>query len=198
MTSPDARLQRPEYLGGNRTPINVNQVIQQSGTGESVNTPQGTVVGMSLTTDSHSDFTKSFTEHGFIIGVMVARYDHTYQQGLNRLWSRKDKFDYYWPVFANIGEQAIKNKEIYAQGNDTDDEVLVIKKHGLSIGTSLIRLPVKCAPSTLNLSMCGIWLTITPSYLLCLPNGFRKMERPLIVYLLFLPIWLISSLLISM
>ena len=78
---------------------------------------------MSLTTDSHSDFTKSFTEHGFIIGVMVARYDHTYQQGLNRLWSRKDKFDYYWPVFANIGEQAIKNKEIYAQGNSTDDEV---------------------------------------------------------------------------
>jgi hypothetical protein len=123
VTSPDARLQRPEYLGGNRTPINVNQVIQQSGTGESVDTPQGTVVGMSLTTDSHSDFTKSFTEHGFIIGVMVARYDHTYQQGLNRLWSRKDKFDYYWPVFANIGEQAIKNKEIYAQGNSTDDEV---------------------------------------------------------------------------
>lgn len=123
VTSPDARLQRPEYLGGNRTPINVNQVIQQSGTGESVSTPQGTVVGMSLTTDSHSDFTKSFTEHGFIIGVMVARYDHTYQQGLNRLWSRKDKFDYYWPVFANIGEQAIKNKEIYAQGNSTDDEV---------------------------------------------------------------------------
>lgn len=123
VTSPDARLQRPEYLGGNRTSINVNQVIQQSGTGESVNTPQGTVVGMSLTTDSHSDFTKSFTEHGFIIGVMVARYDHTYQQGLNRLWSRKDKFDYYWPVFANIGEQAIKNKEIYAQGNATDDEV---------------------------------------------------------------------------
>lgn len=123
VTSPDARLQRPEYLGGNRIPINVNQVIQQSGTGESVNTPQGTVVGMSLTTDSHSDFTKSFTEHGFIIGVMVARYDHTYQQGLNRLWSRKDKFDYYWPVFANIGEQAIKNKEIYAQGNAEDDEV---------------------------------------------------------------------------
>lgn len=123
VSSPDARLQRPEYLGGNRTPINVNLVIQQSGTGESVNTPQGTVVGMSLTTDSHSDFTKSFTEHGFIIGVMVARYDHTYQQGLNRLWSRKDKFDFYWPVFANIGEQAIKNKEIYVQGNSTDDEV---------------------------------------------------------------------------
>lgn len=124
VTSPDARLQRPEYLGGNRVPININQVIQQSGTGsESRSTPQGTVVGMSQTTDTNSDFTKSFTEHGFIIGVMVARYDHTYQQGLDRLWSRKDKFDFYWPVFANIGEQAIKNKEIYAQGNAEDDEV---------------------------------------------------------------------------
>jgi hypothetical protein len=122
VTSPDARLQRPEYLGGNRVPININQIVQQSGT-ESSGTPQGTVVGQSLTTDKHSDFTKSFTEHGFIIGVMVARYDHTYQQGLNRLWSRKDKFDYYWPVFANIGEQAIKNKEIFAQGNDKDNEV---------------------------------------------------------------------------
>lgn len=122
VTSPDARLQRPEYLGGNRVPINVNQIIQQSGT-ESTGTPQGTVVGQSLTTDSHSDFTKSFTEHGLIIGLMVARYDHTYQQGLNRLWSRKDKFDFYWPVFANIGEQPVKNKEIYAQGTDTDDEV---------------------------------------------------------------------------
>lgn len=123
VTSPDARLQRPEYLGGNRVPININQVIQQSGTGQTSETPQGTVVGMSQTTDTNSDFTKSFTEHGFIIGVMVARYDHTYQQGLDRLWSRKDKFDFYWPVFANIGEQAIKNKEIYAQGTAEDDEV---------------------------------------------------------------------------
>ena len=123
VTSPDARLQRPEYLGGNRVPINVNQVVQQSGTGESTSTPQGTVVGMSQTTDSHSDFTKSFTEHGFIIGVMVARYDHTYQQGLERFWSRKDMFDFYWPVFANIGEQAVKNKEIFAQGTDVDDQV---------------------------------------------------------------------------
>lgn len=125
VTSPDARLQRPEYLGGNRVPINVNQVIQQSGT-ESTGTPQGTVVGMSQTTDTHADFMKSFTEHGFIIGVMVARYDHTYQQGLNRMWSRKDKFDYYWPVFANIGEQAVKNKEIFATGSaagSKDDEV---------------------------------------------------------------------------
>lgn len=123
VTSPDARLQRPEYLGGNRVPISVNQVIQQSGTGAGADTPQGTVVGMSQTTDSHADFIKSFTEHGYIIGVMVARYDHTYQQGIERLWSRKTRFDFYWPVFANIGEQAVKNKEIFAQGTVEDDQV---------------------------------------------------------------------------
>lgn len=120
VTSPDARLQRPEYLGGNRVPVNVNQVIQQSATG-SGDTPQGTPVGLSLTTDSHEDFVKSFTEHGFVIGVMVARYDHTYQQGIERMWSRKSRFDYYWPVFANIGEQAVLNKEIYAQGSSVVD-----------------------------------------------------------------------------
>lgn len=123
VTSPDARLQRPEYLGGNRVPINVNQVIQQSGTGAGADTPQGTVVGMSQTMDSNHDFMKSFTEHGYIIGVMVARYDHTYQQGIERHWSRKTRFDYYWPVFANIGEQAVLNKEIFAQGTAKDDEV---------------------------------------------------------------------------
>lgn len=122
VTSPDARLQRPEYLGGNRVPININQVVQQSGTAEGT-TPQGTPVGLSVTSDNHHDFTKSFVEHGFVIGLMVARYDHTYQQGIERFWSRKDRFDYYWPVFANIGEQAILNKEIFAQGTDADDEV---------------------------------------------------------------------------
>lgn len=122
VTSPDARLQRPEYLGGNRIPITINQVVQNSGSmnGE---TPQGTTTGYSLTTDVHQEFTKSFVEHGFIIGVMVARYDHTYQQGLERFWSRRDRFDFYWPVFANIGEQAILNKEIYATGQDSDSEV---------------------------------------------------------------------------
>nr|WNN13282.1 MAG: major capsid protein [Microviridae sp.]WNN13347.1 MAG: major capsid protein [Microviridae sp.] len=122
VTSPDARLQRPEYLGGNRVPININQVLQTSGTVEG-NTPQGTPVGQSLTTDTHHDFKKSFVEHGFVIGVMVARYRHTYQQGLERFWNRHTRLDFYWPVFANIGEQAILNKEIYAQGTDEDEEV---------------------------------------------------------------------------
>lgn len=122
VTSPDARLQRPEYLGGNRIPVSINQVVQNSGT-VSGSTPLGDTGAMSLTTDVHSDFTKSFVEHGFVIGVMVARYDHTYQQGIERFWSRKSMFDYYWPEFANIGEQAVLNKEIYAQGNAQDDEV---------------------------------------------------------------------------
>lgn len=122
VTSPDARLQRPEYLGGNRIPIVIDEIRQTSATAVS-GTPQGTPTGQSRTTDVHHDVKKSFVEHGFIIGVMVARYDHTYQQGLERFWSRKDRFDYYWPVFANLGEQAVLNKEIFAQGSAEDDEV---------------------------------------------------------------------------
>lgn len=121
VTSPDSRLQRPEYLGGSRIPINVHQVVQNSATDST--SPQGNTAAYSLTIDSHSDFTKSFTEHGWILGLCVARYDHTYQQGLERMWSRKVREDYYFPVFANLGEQAILNKEIFAQGNDTDNEV---------------------------------------------------------------------------
>lgn len=121
VTNPDYRLQRPEYLGGNRIPITINQVIQQS---ESTSTsPQGATTGQSLTTDRHSDFTKSFTEHGYVIGLMVARYHHTYQQGLSRMWTRKAALDFYFPVFANIGEQPVLNQEIYAQGTAQDTEV---------------------------------------------------------------------------
>ena len=122
VTSPDARLQRPEYLGGNRIPVNINQVVQSSAT-QSSGTPLGDTAAFSVTTDVHGDFIKSFVEHGFVIGVMVARYDHTYQQGLERFWSRRDRLDYYFPVFANIGEQPILNKEIYAQGTAQDNEV---------------------------------------------------------------------------
>lgn len=122
VTSPDYRLQRPEYLGGSRIPIHISQVIQQSATG-SDSTPQGNVSGMSLTTDREDSFTKSFTEHGFVFGLMVVRHIHTYQQGIERFWSRKSRFDYYFPVFANLGEMAVLNKEIYAQGSSVDDEV---------------------------------------------------------------------------
>ena len=109
--SPDARLQRVEYLGGNRLPLNITQVTQTSAT-DSV-TPQGNVAGMSHTGDNHSDFTKSFTEDGMILGVCVVRYKNSYQQGVNRQWLQKTKYDFYNPVFANLGNQAVYTDEIY-------------------------------------------------------------------------------------
>ena len=118
--SPDARLQRPEYLGGKRIPINTTQVVQNSSTDDT--SAQGNITAYSLTGDKDSSFTKSFTEHGMIIGLICVRTEHTYQQGINRMFSRKRRFDYYWPALANLGEQAILNKEIYAQGNTTDDD----------------------------------------------------------------------------
>ena len=116
VTSPDARLQRPEYLGGHRTPINMDQVVQTSESSDT--SPQGNTAAFSLTGMQKSMFTKSFTEHGYLIGLACIRIEHTYQQGLERLWSRKRRFDFYWPALANIGEQAILNKEIYLTGNN--------------------------------------------------------------------------------
>jgi hypothetical protein len=118
--SPDSRMQIPEYLGGYRLPINVSQVIQTSSTDGT--SPLGNTAALSVTTMNKPMFTKSFTEHGLIMGLAVVRTDQTYQQGIERMWSRKGRYDYYWPVLANIGEQAILNKEIYAQGNTADEE----------------------------------------------------------------------------
>lgn len=121
VTSPDSRMQIPEYLGGQRVTIGMQQVVQTSAT--NTTSPQGNTSAMSLTNFIDNGFTQSFTEHGYIMTLGVVRTEHTYQQGLERMWSRKDKFDFYWPVFANLGEMAVLNKEIYAQGNATDDEV---------------------------------------------------------------------------
>ena len=120
VTSSDARLQRPEYLGGKRVPINISQVIQQSATDST--SPQGTTAAYSLTIDNHDDFTKSFEEHGIILGLCVIRTEHTYQQGLDRKFSRKNRTDFYFPELSNIGEQYIKNKEIFVQGTSEDEE----------------------------------------------------------------------------
>ena len=119
--SPDARQQRSEYLGGTRVPINMDQVVQTSNSGNGI-TPQGNTAAYSLTAFNESMFTKSFTEHGYIIGLACVRTEHTYQQGIERFWSRKKMLDYYFPTLANLGEQAILNKEIYAQGNAKDNE----------------------------------------------------------------------------
>jgi len=120
VVSPDARLQRPEYLGGGRSMVNINPVAQTSSvTGQP--SPQGNLAAFATTAFNSHGFTKSFVEHGFIIGLMCVTADLTYQQGLDRMWSRRTRFDHYWPALANLGEQGVKNKEIYAQGNASDD-----------------------------------------------------------------------------
>lgn len=119
--SPDARLQRPEYLGGSSVRLNVNPVTQTSAT-DSV-TPQGNLAAFGVVSDHINGFKKSFVEHGYIIGLANLRADLNYQQGLNRLWSRQTRFDFYWPVLAHLGEQAILSKEIFADGSEQDEEV---------------------------------------------------------------------------
>lgn len=124
--SPDSRLQRPEYLGGSESPVIINPVVQNSATGSSgAETPQGNLAayGLASSTSAKHGFTKSFVEHGIIIGLLNVRADLTYQQGIPRMFSRRTRFDFYWPVLAHLGEQAILNKEIYAQGNAHDDDV---------------------------------------------------------------------------
>lgn len=120
--SPDARLQRPEYLGGSSSYININPVQQTSGS-QSGSTPQANLAANAQFVAKRHGFTKSFVEHGYIIGLINVRADLSYQQGLNRMWSRQGRFDFYWPVLAHLGEQTILNKEIYAQGTAADDEV---------------------------------------------------------------------------
>lgn len=119
--SPDARLQRPEYLGGSSTRININPVAQTSASNTQP-TPLGALGAMG-TAGGNSGFTKSFTEHGTIIGLVNVRADITYDKGYNRMWTRRTRFDFYWPVLANLGEQTVLNKEIYAQGTAADDQV---------------------------------------------------------------------------
>ena len=113
VTSPDARLQRPEYLGAEAQPVNISPVAQTSST--DATTPQGNLSAIGTTVLSGHSFTKSFTEHTIVIGMVSVRTDLTYQQGLNRMFSRETIYDYYWPTLSTIGEQAVKNKEIYAQ-----------------------------------------------------------------------------------
>lgn len=118
----DKTVQVPEYLGGGRYHVNINQIVQTSGQQTSNDTPIGETGAMSVTPINESSFTKSFEEHGFVIGVCCIRHNRSYQQGLERLWSRKDKLDYYVPQFANLGEQPVKKKEIMLTGDTTDEE----------------------------------------------------------------------------
>ena len=145
VVNPDFRVQRSEYLGGKRVPININQVIQTDATSkglvpvnttdpvtgqhyttwsENSLTPQGNAAAYSVTQDADENlFNHSFTEHGWVIGLAVVRTDHGYQQGLNKMFIRKSKWDFYTPEFANLGNVGVLNKEIYLDGTSTDDEV---------------------------------------------------------------------------
>ena len=120
VVSPDARLQRSEYLGGGSSPVIISPVPQTSVT---ASTPQGNLAGVGTVSAVGHGFTKSFTEHCVLIGLVSVRADLSYQQGLDRMWSRRSKFDFYWPALANIGEQTILNKEIYCRGDTNDDLV---------------------------------------------------------------------------
>lgn len=133
VTSPDARLQRPELLGSFSIPLYLHTVPQSSGTGTTSETPQGNLSAFGLASGTNRAFSKSFTEHGIILGLVSIRSDLTYQQGLPRMWSRSTRYDYYWPALSSLGEQAILNKEIYAQGYkkvDKDNNIIDDKVFG--------------------------------------------------------------------
>lgn len=121
VVSPDARLQRPEFLGSFTKMINVNPIAQTSAT--DTTSPQGNLSAYGVTAAKFHGFTKSFVEHGYIFGFVCARADLTYQQGINKMWLRSTVYDFYWPTFAHLGEQAIELREIYAQGSDDDSLV---------------------------------------------------------------------------
>lgn len=125
VTSPDARLQRPEYLGGGQSPVNLHTVPQTSASayGTPADTPQGNLAAYGTSTLNRHGFSKSFTEHCVLIGMISVRADLNYQQGLDRMWSRRTRFDYYWPALSHIGEQAVLQKEIFCDGTAADSDV---------------------------------------------------------------------------
>ena len=122
VTSPDARQQRPEYIGGTTVNININPIAQTAPT-VSGQTPQGNLAAMGTVAVQASNIIKSFTEHEIVLGFVSVRADLNYQQGMNRMWSRSTRFDFYWPALSHLGEQSILNKEIYAQGTSADNNV---------------------------------------------------------------------------
>jgi len=122
VTSPDARLQRPEYLGGGSCPVNVSPIAQTSST--DVTTPQGNLAAIGTAVLRNAGFSKSFTEHCVVLGLVSVRADLTYQQGLNRMFSRSTRYDFYWPALSHIGEQSVLQKEIFASGVPAEDDVV--------------------------------------------------------------------------
>ena len=155
VTSPDARLQRPEFLGGSTSRVQVQPVPT---TAESTGVYTGDLGALGTVASNKDGFTKSFTEHGVIIGLVSARADLTYQSGVNRMFSRRTKYDFYWPTLAHLGEQEVKNKEIYAQGTSTDEGIFGYQerwseyRYGISKITSKFRSDAAASLDTWHLS----------------------------------------------
>lgn len=176
VVSPDARLQRPEFLGQGSLPIVISTVPQTSSTDQT--SPQGNLAAFGLTKGKLPHIRKSFTEHGFVIGLMSCRAPITYQQGIDRMWSRKTRFDYYWPVFAHLGEQAVLNKEIYAQGTSADEDVFGYQeryaeyRYGVSHVTGKLR---STASGTLDYWHLGVKYNSLPQ----LGDAFAQVNVPL-------------------
>lgn len=172
--NPDSRLQQPEYLGGNRIHINVHEITN---TAQSETEFLGDVGAQSVTVDSHSDFTKSFTEYGYLIGVVVARYDHSYCQGIPRFFSRTSRFDFYNPVFKAIGEQPVYNKEIYVSKTNPEKNDKVF---GYQEAWADYRFAPNCATGMLRPNVpnaLGHWsLTDNYSELPTLSQGWLQEE----------------------
>ena len=124
VASPDARLQRPEYLGGGSTGVGISPVVQTSGTGQTgQSTPLGNLAAFGTYVAPGHGFTQSFVEHGHVIGLVNVRADLTYQQGMRKMWNRSTRYDFYFPVFAMLGEQSVLNREIYCDGSVNDANV---------------------------------------------------------------------------
>lgn len=154
VTSPDARLQRPEYLGGNRIPININEVTNSA---ESANVALGDLGAKSNTSDIYYDFDHSFTEHGWLIGLMCARTDHTYCQGIEQKWLRKTMFDYYFPPFAHLGEMPIKKVSIYADGNMNNDSVFGYNEAWIEYRSKINKCTGEMRTSAAGTGLGDVW-----------------------------------------
>ena len=158
VTSPDARLQRPEFLGGSTSRVQVQPIPRTNQTALVADTNVGDLGALGTVASNNDGFTKSFTEHGIVIGLVSARADLTYQSGVNRMFSRRTKYDFYWPTLAHLGEQEVKNKEIYAQGTSADEGIFGYQerwseyRYGVSKITSKFRSDASASLDTWHLS----------------------------------------------
>ena len=175
--SPDARLQRPEYLGGGSSPIVINPVAQTSATGlTGGSAPLGNLAAIGTVLANRHGFSQSFVEHGYVIGLVSVRADLTYQQGLRKLWSRRTRYDFYFPAFAMLGEQAVLNKEIYFDGSANDDGVFGYQERWAEYRYSPSQISGLFRSTAAGTLMAGIWLR-SSMHCRCLVTHLFRIRR---------------------